>query len=309
MRSFLFFLFYIFLLDVVQPQTHKIQPESIITAIDKEFQNRAPNIKVAKQLKSAMIVMSISEDIFFDISKFGLLNFHEVGETGGDFDVEKRLRVEEKISSLNLSSNYESVKTVLPKYAFVYFNEHAESVSWNRYGNIYLVFNEDVKNRSTWTPFDSFELDEMNSNREQLLKSGQVNTFKNANSIDMRGTYFEAQIWGKLTLSDVKEIVVKKYFFSTGDNETTPEDLISKLAVIEAGIKITMLDDKQSDPYSTDIPGFKHRKNISEEKIDLFLKELIEMRSTDKNFISVVQKTKKILKARQFVNRSCKSLF
>lgn len=189
------------------------QAEEIIQGIDQEAKAHAPKAGPVIREES-LIVMNMPFVAVLSALLDGFKNLHETGETNGDWDPETRQIVESFIAGRPL----ENSQALQPKYAYVLFPK--ERIRMGEYGDIYVIFKDHVKARSTWTPFDSFRLqDHIDSGegRKQALVTGDLNTFQFAKSPPKKKwAYTEAQIWGPLDIRDVAEIILPEKFSPTG---------------------------------------------------------------------------------------------
>jgi hypothetical protein len=160
---------------------------------------------------NALVQMYINSTDLASIRKDGFLNEHQTGTSGGTMDPALRAQSEDKYIRLNLEPTYvdgikNPVNDVRAKYSFLSFyrdstgQEH--STFDNQYGNIIVTFKDEIKDRSTFTPGDSLS---------DVGNAGfTVYTFKyRSNSpIQLVDSYWETQIWGNLTLADVKYFLI-----------------------------------------------------------------------------------------------------
>lgn len=158
-----------------------------------------------------------------------------------------------------LESATDTMKKVLPKYAFwvptggAAEEERLGNKYMSQYGNVFAVLKPHVKDRATFTPFDSLV------GYYGLNYSGElhphVRTPKNppADSLEIRKKkgwtemYWEAQVWGELTVqSDVD------YFLWSCWN--SPRDQPELLAKLKATGKPVYECMKSADPSQK--PGY-----------------------------------------------------
>ncbi|MBX3034435.1 MAG: hypothetical protein KF865_10970 [Bdellovibrionaceae bacterium] len=173
------------------------------------------------------------------ISKNGFLNAHQTKESSwagsDDFDPDKtsiksylraRKPVEKAMAGKNITD-----EALLPKYGVVQFRNpellkflekeglmSGDTESGNGldiYGEVGAILKDDVKSRTTFTFYDSLSyMGKMNAAERREAVKTSVFTFTDQttkidfNQIGFSGRYIEAQIWGTLSLSDVKYFVV-----------------------------------------------------------------------------------------------------
>lgn len=153
----------------------------------------------------------------------GFLNLHQTGHSNSVTAYEKRIMVENLISGIQLPAG-EPSDTIRPKYAFLGFSKQVEGFfpQYAPYGDIIAVFrSERVKQRTTYTPFDSFG----------VIRNGDARTLRDrpGRRDQLRaGAYIEAQIWGPLMVSDVNYFLVN-CFTDRGEYPRVTQEAIRKL--------------------------------------------------------------------------------
>jgi len=158
-----------------------------------------------------------------DVLSSGFLNQHQTYNTSaGVFDPQRRGSIEELMTRLKLVKNYKSGKkeaanAVRPKYAIFDLNLpqvigtptvnstefKIRTMDAGFYGDVIAVLKTEVKDRTTWTPTDSFSAPEkvqtLFVRPTEMIAEGVL--FKRSIYTD----YYEAQIWGALDLNDIQE--------------------------------------------------------------------------------------------------------
>lgn len=214
----------------------------IIQSINQESSTlRVPQISSEEKYQRALIAMNMPFEFSLELLKNGARNLHSTGNTNGDFDPEMRLTIESFIAGKRFSKKFSTTRGVhiLPKYAYVVF-PNEKPMRMGEYGDIFIIFKDDVKKRITWTPADSFNL-ESESSRAEALRDGKLNTFDfAANPIERMGAYFEAQVWGPLDARDVAEIAIPKVF--RPDDHIYPHAKAMIEELVRMGIPISTYD-------------------------------------------------------------------
>ena len=133
------------------------------------------------------------------------LNAHQVklGATFND-DLRHRSDLEDSLIGFKLG-NGENANSLRPKYAYLVPKNlygHPQTTFNPNYGNILAVLKNKLKNRSTFSIGDSME-----------AGKDSLHTFKFKDQIKLKSeiseiSYWEAQIWGKLKLSDIDAFLV-----------------------------------------------------------------------------------------------------
>lgn len=191
--------------------------------------------------KRVSVQLYFSGSIVESVLKNGFITTHESQSYGDKHDsdfkpfrdehqqyAEMRAEVDNAISRLRLTENYvfgrqEMVNALRPKSAMLVLDLPREvdypSLKGKVYGEIVAVFNEEVLKRTTFTAEDSLNLFQRED--YQALAHLTQTPFQDHVSLlthhqytggSIRGfnNYFEAQVWGTLTISDVQEFLVPK---------------------------------------------------------------------------------------------------
>lgn len=148
----------------------------------------------------------------------GQLNVHQVGHSRGLCDPLVRASAEDFMIGIHLESRYSSrhdssLHYLRPKYGFVNFlKPSGVMINPNRllrYGQVLLVYKDEVKLRTTYSYGDSLvsycEPWEVNRHPIEPMALTCLQPPKEAYA---KARYIEAQIWGPLDLSDIKEFRV-----------------------------------------------------------------------------------------------------
>jgi hypothetical protein len=175
------------------------------------------------------------------INGFSLLDFlrdgefknqHQTKYSGGGGEGPKvrrmRLDIEENLSGIDLRKRVKKeadLHRVLPKYGMVEFHDMASNPQVQRdwsadiktlesdvYGEIAIYFKDSVKSRTTMIPTDSGNFGARKRMGEWVQSLRQKRVLLDFQKIDY-GEFFEAQIWGKLTVAEVDYVVVPRELF------------------------------------------------------------------------------------------------
>jgi hypothetical protein len=161
--------------------------------------------------KSTQIQIAFKLKNFESIMKSGFLNQYQTGTSNAFYGPELRTPAENELVNAQLepaSSGPDSVVSSLrPKYAFFaptepsdFFTESGYAI---KYGEIIAVFKDRLKSRATFSPDDSLD----------ALSRGftlPLLTFKENMHMPFKreGRFYEAQVWGPISFSDVKYLLV-----------------------------------------------------------------------------------------------------
>ncbi len=209
------------------------------------------------------IQLSFSDEIIESVAKNGFFNTHQINALRHtDFSEstsKARARAEDAFVGYHLetSSSPTISASLRPKSAYLSLRAgKAEDNPLNKagpgdndlaiggYGNVFAVFKDDVKNRTTFTMGDSL-----------LSFPGKtaVRTlwFKSAQPLQMTpggGPYVEAQVWGPLTVEDVDHFIVNcnEKVSATGTPGIIPSASLAKLEKLRVPI-FDCLRDKVGD--------------------------------------------------------------
>ncbi len=146
----------------------------------------------------------------------GQLNLHQVKHSRGVCDAAVRAHAEDFMVGIHLENKYNEdpachLQFLRPKYGFVNFLKPS-GIKVNpyrllQYGTVIIVYNDDVKRRSSYTFGDSLAsyceaweitLHPLDPRPTTMLRPPGEDDFANCR-------YVEAQIWGPVELKDIKE--------------------------------------------------------------------------------------------------------
>lgn len=215
-------------------------PTEIANSIIPRMAKRAPIAKRGgwSPIDDAEIVLFFHAQNFERILKSGFLNMHQTGITSGDSTPSHRGQIEELLLGLQIEaegyghfaraalaqelaksdpsfdigkrkkffrnqSKLSPFNRFRPKSAYLIVPNLdinvGDVVFKNHYGEIGALFKGSIKKRSTWTPTDSLIA---HPSQFYLFTDSKVKS--KARSTIWARYYFEAQIWGDLSLEDVE---------------------------------------------------------------------------------------------------------
>jgi hypothetical protein len=174
---------------------------------------------------------------FDKIIKNGFLNQHQTGTSGGLVGEEipqRRAHAEDSILGLKIEKTYNAELTnpwheLRPKYAYYTLPNYsasmdAQTYTW-RYGDTIAVLKRNILKRTTFSNGDS--LDALHAFKIHRGESGNDVRFHSSSSVLAPETsfrsnsYYEAQVWGKITITDVDYFLVN--CLGNTDNFATTE--------------------------------------------------------------------------------------
>lgn len=211
----------------------------IANQIPKEMEkdcNKNPSL--APNPLAGDVMMAVHGKDLGSITSGGFKNMFETGKgaffTGKNLEYKKnRMKAEDDLicEVLGKKNNNPSLR---PKYAFFMpksKNEGSQKARMDpKYGDVYVVFKDDVKKRSTLTLGDSLNNYSENSNPSDPWKMrkhlqgnfGYIQSFsfyqKKLEELSIDTPYYEVQIYGPLKIEDVAEFRVKKEDFNKYKN-------------------------------------------------------------------------------------------
>jgi hypothetical protein len=173
-------------------------------------------------LDGTELQLVIPEKVLGKVLENGILNQHQTHTSSAALGGSERALAEDKFLGYHLESHYGEDKTgvanqIRPKYALLGLQAGIPNDTpiadtqtgpgyAHNYGNIVVVFNNEVKDRTTFTMMDS--LKGVNS---VAAKWDRVRTLRYKSDQSLAGEsgeYVEAQIWGKLDASDINHFLV-----------------------------------------------------------------------------------------------------
>ncbi len=179
------------------------------------------------------IKMLFDQSILGNIISKGFLNSHQVPHASMNYNPSDMLNIESREIGM-IISGYEAhspkqastLSEVLPKYAYLSMDNPNPRV-WKsrldkRYGDIAVVFKDEIKDRTTFTAGNSWS----EAEKAHTLDYKTNHAFPEPDYAYLRegpvwGHQWEAQIWGALDLSDVSYFMVN----CSGNKKITKENL------------------------------------------------------------------------------------
>ncbi len=164
------------------------------------------------------VELKFSDSIIGLIMHGGFLNQHQYAASGGLYDPTARAQLEDSLMGVHLEPSYvdgigNPVNSVRPKYAFLAFDrdsdgQHHDEFSHD-YGDVVAVFNDEVKDRMTFTPVDSLiAKNHLGSVTPYTVQYRSTHPIQKITVAKNFGDYWEAQVWGDLGMSDVRYFLV-----------------------------------------------------------------------------------------------------
>lgn len=176
------------------------------------------------------------------IAQQGFLNQHQTGTGSGTLDRNARALAEDNLLNLRVEGTYNingpamrTANFLRPKYGFAVFAKKHASVNPDyraHYGDVYAVFNNDVKKRAFITNQDSLDHYRVYPN-VQLRINSYYSNFSNFNYARLGSAYYETQIWGALKFSDVRYLLVDCY-----DSQNARATIGAKLRELNLNIPV-----------------------------------------------------------------------
>jgi hypothetical protein len=185
---------------------------SLVARLHNEHEKKANAAKAAYDYQLNGIIEMAFDDKYIDaINKNGFLNQHQVANSNGGHNPQLRANAEDKMLRVLLEPTYVDggdniVNTIRPKYSYLGFKIKTYSNQTlyftPSYGNVVAVLNDEVKDRSTFTPDDSLGFGH-NGEKNYTFE------YRSRHPIDdPPGAYWETQTWGTITTSDVQYFLI-----------------------------------------------------------------------------------------------------
>jgi hypothetical protein len=185
-------------------------------------------------VKNAPVSIRVPEDVLPQILEDGRFkNQHETGTSRGMLDSEYR-----KVAERNAFGINQKKPTDFPIYGYISTGVNGHRPPVQHYGDVRVVLNDDVKNRTTITAQDSLSpFSNLRGAPSPLLDPKAVSLNSDVDTYASYGrppdyNYVEAQIHGGITVKDIKHV----YFPDTPSNR---DSLVP--ALTEAGIPHTLI--------------------------------------------------------------------
>jgi hypothetical protein len=223
--------------DVLTLKNNQIIPDYVYERFSTELisaslvrryhnQNEGSNVRGLFDYRShTMIQMRLPEAVIDSVVQFGFINQHQIKYTHGAYDPVRRDQVESSLLKIQFEREYtygyeNPANFIRPKYGFLTYDKDSDGEQRGKfeksYGNIVVTFKNEIKDRTTFTGVDA-----LNGNYDAngnvsigLVKaySFDVHSAQQLHKIaDPSGSsedFWEAQIWGNLTLQDVDYFMV-----------------------------------------------------------------------------------------------------
>lgn len=208
--------------------------KSIVTRLtlnqEKELKKNKPPKNPYDFYNDSEIQLAFKDKIFSLIRRGCFKNQHQTNTSNGGLDTKVRVEAENILGGIKIRSTKDPSHPenyVRPKYAYLVPTKPMTEVNGNNYvpgyGNIFAVFKQDVKERTTFTPMDSLEM----PTRGYALKG--IRDYKKIR--ENKFYYWEAQVWGEVCLSDVSHFLV-----NCPDQEASSPKVIAEMK--ETGIPV-----------------------------------------------------------------------
>jgi hypothetical protein len=197
------------------------------------------DIHKTRLFRNTDLVIRFNSENIQRLFQEGVLNHHETNTSGGLGEASKRLEIESRLLGLDINylkekyaHNHSLITKLLHKYGFLRpidsRSDIAMGTAANHYGDVELILHEDLKYRSTVTEGDSLmhEIGRFGNGDGRKIQPKHVSDISMSDEIYLaRGNhlsdqrkfvpisgslYFEAQIFGKIEIEDIKEIRINK---------------------------------------------------------------------------------------------------
>lgn len=228
-----------------------------------------------ESMEDCELLCFIPEQYIDSVLAKGQKNVHQVGHSRGLCEKVVRSKAEDFMIGIHLEGAYDDkadspVHALRPKYGFVNFPNRC-GVKMNpfrlfQYGQVIVVYRDQVKHRTTYTFGDSLaSYCEPMAVTLRPLDPMPLSIMKPPSEKEKTCRYVEAQIWGPIDASDIKEIRVP----------AERKDLAQKLA--NCGVPVYSYDRtkiEETDCY-TDVSecGWQRGEALNQLAVDQVQKE------------------------------------
>ena len=201
------------------------------TLVQKKYRERLNDLEFFDQTNNSdfdfysrtQIQLTFNSKIFHLIAKNGILNQFQTGSSSVNYSPNKRREVENHMLGHSFENETHDkelddiVFKVRPKYAHLvtydkkYFDTNQYS---SNYGNVIAVLKNDVKSRALLTNGDSLNVyNNFGPQTLSPLSFHYLTPQKPFPILDIKSVfYYEAQVYGELTLEDVEYLMVNCYW-------------------------------------------------------------------------------------------------
>ncbi len=213
--------------DIINIKASQVIPASVFSKFDSIMIAQSINEKIYMEREKAYytatpdydfkadsnIIMAFDSKFFDSISKSGFLNQHRIGHSNGAYSPSRRAGLEDGFLNFKIESSYNSIGRVAhdvrPKYSYFILTKPRTDMGYTQiyaqYGNVYAKFKNNIKNRSTFTPGDSLNINASGATIKTLNYRSDKILVK---SSSYAAYYWEAQIWGELLFKDVEYFLI-----------------------------------------------------------------------------------------------------
>ncbi len=176
--------------------------ESVVQRLNRHWRKKeeSPDCRLGKDVYP---LLAFNAEHLDSIVKKGFLNFHQTHNGNGCTSCEsQRYTTEARLINADDDDVRNISPTVLPKYAYAVSNTNKNILAARVaafYGEVFARFKSDVLKRTTITEEDSLNLGAVGRPLTSCLDKPWTGGAHN---------YYEAQIWGELTVQDVDILIV-----------------------------------------------------------------------------------------------------
>ncbi len=184
-------------------ETQGDEARSFANVIVNHIHNRfdRSNVRAAIELRSeSEIQLAFRSRNLDSVIENGFLNIHQIKNESRAAELPIRLQVEDVLAGQKIPPTDIGL-SIRPKSAYLGFKKKIAGYRYGCcYGDIVAVFDSpEVKSRTTYTPFDSLRASTYGDAKTLNDRFDEIPNFEG---------YWEAQIWGPISVTDVSYFLV-----------------------------------------------------------------------------------------------------
>jgi hypothetical protein len=195
----------------LKTQDSRLLGATIVARLRKKRQDPGAPAPEMDFKDESRLLLQFADSRAAAIARDCFLNQHQTGRSGGVFDPVRRAKREDVLAGLIVEKTYGAKKDnpahwLRPVYAYLKPGKARKPEDagrlYKRYGNVFAVLKNYVKNRTTFTAGDSL----MIQDADKEVRPLDFKT-KDRPELGEYADFWEAQIWGKLCFNDVEYFV------------------------------------------------------------------------------------------------------
>jgi hypothetical protein len=200
-------------------ELNQYSADTIADLLIQRIANKCDKSRGGDEKKSvgeySQTMMMVNASLWDSISKYGFQNQHVTATTRGSNNRLGRFTAETNMIGSVVGYGSKS-KDVLPKYTGLNvlikqhkYQDEEQGYPPTQYGNTAVVFKNHIKNRTTFSAWDSLSVKDFRGS--QMFSSMEFkDKTKDGEQFRCSRSYCEAQIWGKATMDDISYALIQE---------------------------------------------------------------------------------------------------